>query len=357
VPLGPNGLPSDYALAPALASDQYLVWTETANVKLYYKAIAPLATKFDLSQEKMKDFLESLFDKAKDINWDTTLMINYNGAQYNLIQHYGMLSLVVIKQHVMTYHGTATRHAQNSRMMFACLRESLTEEARQKVSLESHKYRINTEPDGLLYFKVIVGIAHLDTRATITVIRTRLSSLDTKMADVQDNIIELNAFVKLQQAGLEARGQKTDDLLVNLFKAYKACRDAEFLTWVKRAEDNYNEGTDITPEELMTLADNKYQSLLDAGTWLQQTEDQKKIVAMAAQIHAMEKSRSAGTTKKDGKKGVNTNPKKTKKEKNSKKTPSSLGSTKPRRKDNRTRKKSKVSSGISAPTMAKRELG
>jgi hypothetical protein len=129
----------------------------------------------------MKDFLKSLFDKAKDINWDMALMINYNGVQYNLIQHYGMLSLVVIKQHVMTYHGTmATRHTQNSSMMFACLRESLTEETRQKVSLESHKYRINTEPDGLLYFKVIVGIAHLDTRVTITVIRTCLLSLDTK---------------------------------------------------------------------------------------------------------------------------------------------------------------------------------
>jgi hypothetical protein len=217
----------------------------------------------------------------------------------------------------MTYFGTATRHAQNSRMMFACLRESLTEEAQQKVSLESHKFRIQNELDGLLYFKVIVGIAHLDTRATVTVICTRLSSLDTKILDVQDNIIELNAFVQLQQAGLEARGERTDDLLVNLFKA---CQDTEFKTWVKRAEDNYNKGTNITPEELMTLADNKYQSLIDSGTWLQQTEDQKRIVAMAAQIQSLEKSKTT-TVKKDGKKGANTskNPKKNKKDKNSKK--------------------------------------
>jgi hypothetical protein len=133
----------------------------------------------------------------------------------------------------MTYFGTATRHAQNSRMMYACLQESLTEDARQKVSLESHKYRIQNEPDGLQYFKVIVGIAHLGTRATVTVIRTCLSSLDTKISDVQDNIIELNAFVKLQQAGLEARGERTDDLLFNLFMAYKACQDAKFNTWSK----------------------------------------------------------------------------------------------------------------------------
>jgi hypothetical protein len=171
--------------------------------------------------------------------------------------------------------------------------------------LESHKFRIQNEPDGLLYFKVIVGIAHLNTRATVTVIRTRLSSLDTKILDVQDNISELNAFVKLQQAGLEAGGVRTDDLLVNLFKAYKACLDAEFKTWVKRAEDNYNEGPNITPEELMTLADNKYQSLIDSGTWLQQTKDQKRIVAMAAQIQSLKKSKIT-TVKKDGKKGATT---------------------------------------------------
>jgi hypothetical protein len=89
---------------------------------------------------------------------------------------------------------------------------------------------------------------------------------------------------------------------------------------VKRAEDNYNEGTNITPEELMTLADNKYQSLIDLGTWLQQNEDQKRIVAMAAQIQSLEKSKTT-TIKKDGKKGAasSKNPKKNKKDKNSKK--------------------------------------
>ena len=123
--------------------------------------------------------------------------------------------------------------------------------------------------DGLLYFKAIVGIAHLDTRATITVIRTRLSSLDTKISDLQDNIIELNEFVKTQVAGLEARGERTEDLLTNLFKAYLGCHDQKFVKWVEEKQDRYNEGTNITPEELMTLAGSKYQSLLDEGKWLQ----------------------------------------------------------------------------------------
>jgi uncharacterized coiled-coil protein SlyX len=68
-----------------------------------------------------------------------------------------------------------------------------------------------------------VGLAHIDTRATVTMIRRRLCALDTKIADVQDNIVKLNAFVKAQQDALTAtRGEKTQDLLVNLFMAYMA---------------------------------------------------------------------------------------------------------------------------------------
>ena len=124
----------------------------------------------------------------------------------------------------------------------------------------------------------------MDTRATVTVIRTRLSSLDTKISELQDNIIELNQFVKTQTDGLEARGERTDDLLVNLFKAYKACGDEEFLTWIKAKEDTYNEGADITPEELMSLADNKYKTLNESGQWMQKSSASKRIVALAAQV-------------------------------------------------------------------------
>jgi hypothetical protein len=47
-----------------------------------------------------------------------------------------------------------------------------------------------------------------------------LSSLDIKTVELQDNIMELNQFVKTQTSGLEAQGEQTSDLLGNLFKAY-----------------------------------------------------------------------------------------------------------------------------------------
>jgi uncharacterized coiled-coil protein SlyX len=268
----------------------YLNYTLTNDIKLYYKAVAPLSTKFDLSPAGMRGFLQAFFDKASDVNWLMTLTIQVGAIQYDLIKQYGSVTIEDVRLHAMTYMGTMTRHAQNSNQMYACLSESLTPEAKNKVALETHKFAVNNVNDGLLYFKVIVGLAHIDTRATVTVIRTRLSSLDTKIAELQDNIIELNQFVKTQTDGLEARGETTEDLLVNLFKAYKACGDEEFLTWIRRKEDSYNEGTDITPEQLMSLADNKYKTLTESGAWMQKSKSQKRIVALAAQVQSLEKS-------------------------------------------------------------------
>jgi hypothetical protein len=295
-----------FALTPALLTSTALDYSTSPNAKLYYKAILPLETKFDLTEGNLKNFLESLRNKATLMNWTMTLDIIKNGVQYNLIEHYGLLSMDDVRQHVMTYNGTTTRHAQNSYMIFACLHDTLTDAARKRVALEQAKFRINAKPDGLLYLKVIVGLAHLDTRATINTIKMRLTSLDIKISQLQDNIIELNEYVQENEAGLNARGETSSDLMVNLFKAYKACRDAEFATWIKNKEDAYNEGRDnFTTDELMSLAKNKYQTLIENGNWMQQTDDQKRIVAMAAQIQALETKKATTTKKSDARKTFN----------------------------------------------------
>jgi hypothetical protein len=305
-----------FALTPAKVSNDWLDYSDTAVSKQFYKAVAPLSPKFDLSSGAMLGFIQALSNRARAANWETTLTVPVDGKPHNLVKHYGSVTLENVKTHALTYVGKSNRNAQNSVQIYMCLSESLTDEAKHKVALDASKYEVNGNPDGLLFFKVIVGIAHVDTRATITVIRTRLSSLDTKMADLQDNVKELNQYVKAQQDGLTARGERTDDLLVNLFKAYRACNDEEFLNWAKRKEDSYNEGTNISPEELMSLADNKYTTLVDAGLWLQKSESQKRIVALTAQVKSWEKvkdHKKSKDTKKDkkGKGGKNKKNKKT----------------------------------------------
>ena len=298
---GPPQGPAPFALTPAQANPGYLDYSTTNHVKLYYKAIAPLTEKFDLAPANLRGFIQAFADKAIEMNWGATLTVPVGNGQQDLVKHYGSVTIEQVRVHATTYLQGHTRNAQNSSQIYSCLSESLTAEAKNKVALETPKFCINDTNDGLLYFKVIVGLAHIDTRATVTVIRTRLSSLDTKIAELQDNILELNQFVKTQLEALEARGETTTDLLVNLFKAYKACGDDDFLSWVKAKENDYNEGTiNFTPTMLMALADDKYKTLTEAGEWMQKSRTHKRIVALTAQVQAIENNRSKKPEAKKG---------------------------------------------------------
>ena len=239
---GAGGTPAPFALTPALIKNTYLDYTNPADVKLYNKAVQPLEPEFDLDPSGLKLFLENLKQRAFVSNWNNTLTVPSQGIVYNLIDEYGTVSLEDVRRRAMIYHGRQTRSAQNSVQILNCLTATLTETARARVALESESYTINGSPDGVLYLKVILRLAHIDTKATVNVIRTRLSTLDTKMAELQDDIITFNEYVKTQRAALSARGETTFDLLVNLFKAYKVVGDSAFQRYIEAKENTYNEG-------------------------------------------------------------------------------------------------------------------
>jgi hypothetical protein len=85
------------------------------------------------------------------------------------------------------------------------------------------------------------------------------------------------------------------------------CSHTKFLAWTRSKEDENNKGgITLSPEELMTLANNKYNSLVESGKLMQASEDQKKIVALTAQVQSWEKVKAKpGSKKPDFKKGNN----------------------------------------------------
>ena len=287
---GAAGQPAvPFALTPALVNNDILDYTDQGTIKSYYRAIEPLDPVFDVEGGTLKLFLENVKQRAESFNWMSTLTIPKNGQQLNLIADYGALSLQDVLDHAQSYIGQHLRNAQNSFQIYNCLISSLTDAGKARVVLESNKFTINEVPDGPLLLKVIIQLAHIDTRATVTVIRTRLSSLDVKISQLQDNITEFNEYVKTQRASLEARGETTHDLLVNLFKGYKAAADTRFVSYIETKEDDYNEGQDITAESLMELAESKYRTLVESEQWKEPTAEQKKIVALTAQLEQMKK--------------------------------------------------------------------
>ncbi len=88
-----------------------------------------------------------------------------------------------------------------------------------------------------------------------------------------------------------ARGETTNDLLANLFKAYKAVSDREFVTYIHKKEDEYEEGAEIKPDALMLLADNKFKTYKQAQTWNAPSPEEEKILALESQIQKLRKEK------------------------------------------------------------------
>ena len=115
-----------------------------------------------------------------------------------------------------------------------CLMNSLTQAGKDKVRLWSNQFILNGRESGIVLLKVIIRESHLDTNATMNSIRTQLSSLDEYITTIGCDIIKFNEQVKRLLEQLTARGRETQDLLINLFKAYPVWHSCFCTSWYKR---------------------------------------------------------------------------------------------------------------------------
>ena len=296
-----------FALAPAFATPDILNFSEPAAAKLFKSAIEPLSIKFDCSPENLQLFLDQARDKSIVYDWLNILSIPIGGdvaASKDLIESYGEIPYDAVRNHALTYMHEDAREAQDSFMMYHCLMNSLTDAAQKQVRTRGnvHPFMFGGKGSGPVLLKLIIMVSHVDTRATITSVRTKLSSLDQAMRDQESNIELFNDYVIGQVSKLHARGEQTQDLLVNLFKGYKACKDAEFVDYIKKKEDFYEEGGQVDYQQLMDWALNKYKTRKESEQWCQRTTEEETIIALQAQVKTLMSKKSDANSKSGGKK-------------------------------------------------------
>ena len=107
-------------------------------------------------------------------------------------------------------------------MLYSCIMDSLSDVGRNKVNLHRTEFIVNDVPCGVCLLKVVIRESAIDSNATANSIRNQLSELHVYIQEVGCDIIKFNQHVKLLVERLSQRGQTSNDLLVNLFKAYKA---------------------------------------------------------------------------------------------------------------------------------------
>ena len=286
--------PGAFALTPGQANpNQPIDYTSASGIKIWNESSAPLAFKFNAEGKEVSAFCEKLVERAEKSGWNLTGgnvidIPDGDNVDRNVINEYGRLTMEEIRTHALTYIAGQTRQAQNNMQMYYCISSSLTKEGQLKILAEQDKYHVGAgddrRPCGPLLFKLLMQKAIIDTRATASLLRENLSSLDTYVSSVKSNIEDFNKYVKMNHEGLKARGERCDDLMINLFKGYQSASDGEFVRYIKQKKDAYDDGDDMTPESLMTLALNKYETLSKQDLWNAKTAEQEQIVALTAEL-------------------------------------------------------------------------
>lgn len=285
-----------FALSPALIETaQPIDYGSSSGAKIFKNSTSPLPVKFDMEPESIFTFNDVLKDRCVSAAWSTPLAdiltIPVDGIHLNLIDNYGEITQQQVRDHCATYVHQQSRRSQHSYQMYECLVNSLTESARVKIAPDSEQYTINGVRCGPLLYRYIMAKATIDTRATLSFIRENISNLDSYITTVSSNITTFNEYVKRQRLSLTARGGVTHDLMTNLWKAYLNASDRDFVEFIKRKKDAYDEGEDINADSLMLMAENKYRTLIQEERWNSLSPEQTQIVALTAQLSKLKDGR------------------------------------------------------------------
>jgi hypothetical protein len=183
----------------------------------------------------------------------------------------------------------------------------LSQEGRNKVTVYKSEYTHLGFPSGALLLKIIIRESYIDTRATVRHLRAKLSALPQYLGTINYDISLFNRYVLDLLQQLSARGETTQDLLANLFEAYKGVNDKDFVAYIKIKENDYDEGKDITASSLMQLAQQKYKVMVDEKTWAIPSKEEEKIQALEAKIARMSDKKRGQNSNQTNRRGHSNN--------------------------------------------------
>ena len=105
-----------------------------------------------------------------------------------------------------------------------------------------------TIEDGPTFLKIMISQITIDSRSTMTYMQSTLSDHDKHMVRFDCNVTQFNDFIKKQIDALQASGETSNNIMVNLLKGYKAITDSQFKQYIPPLINEYDERSNITKE-------------------------------------------------------------------------------------------------------------
>ena len=290
---------TQFALAPALHPQQagYIDYGTKEGQKLFYETSAPLPlkNKFVGKSSEIINFKQAILERGKYSGWDEILAIatGEGDEMKNLITHHGVLTDTMIRNWATgSFVGQESRQAQNNFAMYKCLSESISERLKSKLATSQVNCTVGGTEVAALFFKAIMNESEINTVATISTIQMQLSRLQESINNepIAGDISKFNEYVKQKVQDLTCRGATYSGLVLNLFHAYKAVSDSDFVAYISLKETAFMHGEiELRADQLMSVAETDYKIRIEKGTWGQLSAEQQQIVALSAELERFKK--------------------------------------------------------------------
>jgi len=151
---------------------------------------------------------------------------------------------------------------------------------------------------GTLLYKVMLSEAQLDTSSTsFNTLRKAIRHPETLMSVHNGNIREWGQKLLEHKLALESRGENMHHMLHILWEACERINNKTFNEWFNRKKDEVVEAKKVhTGPEFLQMMINKYDEMVESGTWDKLDKEAENILALKAQVTDLSK-KLASTSK------------------------------------------------------------
>lgn len=303
--------PPAFARTPATANNNILDYSKPSDIKIYKAAKEALPTEFSLKDPNVDLFLEEWNTRATgnglvDVLTITT-GVGANPQDQYILDHFSLITLAECRAQSQAHLQANGRAAQNIQMIYECVTASVDSDTRQRMSNLKNQYQFTIQGEeincGVCYLLSLLQKAEITSRAITSIARNELAALDEYMInEAQDDIDKFNEHVRAKMKTLSKHRETSNDILVNMFRGYKKCKDKDFVQEIKDIEKQWERGGDLTWETLLTQAENQYHNQLVKQEWKVPDAQEEEIIALRVKFDKLknEKEKKKPSNQKQG---------------------------------------------------------
>jgi hypothetical protein len=257
------------------------------------------------------------------------------------LESYGAILRTDITTHVRTILANVNHAKQSDAQLLKCLKNLVDVNTKATMAASHSDWRVQPagaaaadpmEDSGILYLYTLLEKSEVTSRSLCSHVKRQLGQMNTIMRSQakKSDIKKFNHIVDEHLLTLQKHQQPlSDDNLINfLFVGYIACSDKNFVTAMECVKDDWElDHSNITPQQLMKLALNKYNTRVLEKSWNKPLSEEREIVTLKAQITKLSTSKQSLTEIQDASTSAptNTNNNKRRRKDNGKRKPSFTG--------------------------------